>query len=242
MKRIYLLIAFFALMATNTTVKAQSTDLRLKHAIISDTMLYNGPTAHIIRWRFINNGPTALVQATDTLLLARAYTSGGVNRIRLTLPANGIPVGDSATWADTVSWTSAPGTNPFTWCDTVTVFRSGTLMTDTDPTNNRICKTIPFKQDPASVENVVADNSMRLYPNPATSNLTINYSLNGNADETSIRILSLVGQTVYQQSITDNSAGSKQVNISVANLNSGIYIAELSVNGAKVVNKFSIVK
>lgn len=242
MKRIYLLIAFFALMGTINTAEAQTTDLRLKHAIISDTMLYNGPTAHIIRWRFINNGPTALVQATDTLVLARAYTSGGSNRIRLTLPPNGIPVGDSATWADTVSWTSAPGTNPYNWCDTVSVFRSGVAMTDSDPSNNRICKTIPFKQDPASVENVVAENSMKLYPNPATSNLTISYNLRNNADETSIKIISLVGQTVYQQEVTDNTSGSKQVNINISNLNAGVYIAELNVNGSKAVSKFSIMK
>lgn len=241
MKRIYLLIALFALLASNSNVNAQ-TDLALYHRTISDTMLYNGQTSHIIRWGFINKGPVALVAATDTLVLRRAYRSNGVNSIKLSLPANGIPVGDTVYWADTVNWTSAPTNNPFTWCDTVNAFRSGAAMTDSDPNNNRICKTIPFKQDPSSVENVVAENSMSLYPNPATSNLTIKYNLTGNADETSVKIISLVGQTVHQQTIADNNAGSKQVNINVSNLAAGIYIAELNVNGAKVVSKFSVVK
>ncbi len=241
MKRIYLLIAFIASIAATSTVSAQ-TDIRLKHAIISDTMFYNGQLSHIIRWRFINDGPVALVQSTDTLVLARAYSSGGFNRIKLTLPANGIPVGDSAQWTDTVHWTGAPAQNPFTWCDTIAAYRSGSLMTDSDPTDNRICKTIPFVQDPSSVQAIVAENSLKLYPNPAANNITINYSLRNNADETTIKIRSLVGQTVYQQKIENNSAGNKQVNLDISGFTAGIYIAELDVNGTKAVSRFTVVK
>lgn len=246
MKRIYLLFAFVALLSANSVVKAQSTDLEIYHAILSDTMYYGGTTGHIIQYGFINHGPTALVQATDTILLARAYDPDGSGpqgrRVKIYLQAAGVPVGDTVwTVRDTVFWSAAPSQNPYNWCDTATAFRGTTAMTDPQPGNNFKCKTIPFISQ-VSVETIVAENSLKLYPNPASNNITVNYTLLNNADETTIRIRSLVGQTVYEQKIANGSAGNKQVNIDITNITNGIYIAELEANGTKVVGKFSVAK
>lgn len=241
MKRIYLLIALVALLGVNNQTQAQNLDLEIYHRTISDTMRFGGPTGHIIRWGFINKGPMALNAATDTLLLRTAYTSGGSNRRRLSLPTAGIPAGDTVYFSDTVFFSSAPGSNPFNWCDTVRAYRNGSLMAETDTTNNVICKTIPFKSQ-VSVENVVADNSFNLFPNPATSKLTINFSLLNSVNDAKISIRNLVGQTVLEQPLSDNSKGKKQVDLNISKLNAGIYVAELEVNGQKTVAKFSVVK
>ena len=242
MKRIYLLLALVALMAAGKTTNAQSTDLQLLHITISDTMKYGGQTAHIIRWGFKNNGPTALVQNTDTIILERAYTSNGNNRLRLSLPTNGLPVGDTVYYADTVRWTSAPGSNPYTWCDTATAYRSGSMMMDPTQSNNTVCKTIPFVQESGNVSNIVAKNSMVLFPNPATTSVTIKYNLISAVKEAKVSVRNLVGQTVLVQNISDNNQGQKQLNIDVSKLSAGIYVAELQLDGAKIINKFSVVK
>lgn len=242
MKRIYLLIALvFALGAANTT-QAQSVDLELYHVGISDTMFYGGTTQHIIRWGFINKSGTALVQSTDTIVLRRAYTTNGANGVRLSLPANGLPIGDTVYFTDTVGFSSAPSQNPYNWCDSAFATRNGTLMTDTDPTNNVECKTIPFVMQSSSVANIVAENSMAVYPNPATNNITISYNLNASANNGAIILRNLVGQVVHQEAIADNAKGNRQVTVDVSGLAVGMYTAELNVDGAKAVTKFSVAK
>lgn len=247
MKRIYLLMILFVALGAANTVQAQSVDLRVRHAIISDTMFYGGTTAHIVQWNFINNGPDALL-ATDTIVLERAYFTNGNNRLRLNLSSiGGIAVGDSASYRDTIQWTSAPAQNPFNWCDTVAAYRGSTsnmanIIPDPSPSNNVVCKTIPFVMQSSSVANIVAENSMAVYPNPATNNITISYNLNASANNGAIILRNLVGQVVHQEAIADNAKGNRQVTVDVSGLAVGIYTAELNVDGAKAVTKFSVAK
>lgn len=243
MKRIYLLLLFIAFTVAGNTSFAQ-TDVELKHSILSDTMYYFNPPkrGHIIQWVIKNNGPQPLVAATDTFILARAYTpNGGSNRQRLFLPSD-IAVGDSVSWRDTIAFGSPLGTPTFNWCDTLFSFRNGTALNDTDPNNNTKCKTIPFVQDPLSVTNVVAENSVELYPNPASSKVTITYNQTGTANRASVSVKNLVGQTVLSQNIDSRSTGAKNVSLDVSGLSAGIYIAELDIDGVKTLSKFSVVK
>lgn len=243
MKRIYLLIALvFAIGATNNA-KAQNIDLELYHVVIGDTMYYNGSLQNIIRWGFINNGPTALVAATDTIILRRAYTTNGANGVRLSLPSTGLPVGDTVYFADTVGFSNAPSSNPYNWCDTAAAFRSGSAMTDTQPMNNFKCNSVTFiDQNPVSIANVVAENSMAVYPNPASNNITVSYNLSSSVTDAKLVIRNLVGQTVYQETVAENSVGTQSINVDVSSFSAGMYVAELNINGSKVVTKFSVAK
>ena len=243
MKRFYLLFLLVAFVGFGNTAQAQL-DIALKHNVISDTMYYFNPVqrGHIIEWAIENTGMDTLRQNTDTFILARAYTpSGGSNRQRLFLPSDVAP-GSSVTWRDTIGFTTPMGTPTFNWCDTIVGYRSTVLMSETNANNNRICKTIPFVEDPLTVSNVVAENSMKLYPNPASNNITINYNQTGAATNASVSITNLVGQKVLTQDIESKSAGQKQVTVDISALSAGIYVAELEINGVKTLSKFSVVK
>lgn len=79
------------------------------------------------------------------------------------------------------------------------------------------------------------------YPNPATSNVTIQYDLTGHtaSNNAQIVITSLVGNRVYTQPI-HNASG--KANIDLSNLVAGIYFYSLEVNGQAISTKKLIVK
>ena len=79
------------------------------------------------------------------------------------------------------------------------------------------------------------------YPNPATSNVTIQYDLAGRTigNNAQIVITSLVGNRVYTQPI-NNASG--KTNIDLSNLVAGIYFYSIEVNGQAISTKKLIVK
>ena len=79
------------------------------------------------------------------------------------------------------------------------------------------------------------------YPNPATSNVTIQYDLAGRTigNNAQIVITSLVGNRVYTQPLNNNSG---KANIDLSNLVAGIYFYSLEVNGQSISTKKLIVK
>lgn len=87
----------------------------------------------------------------------------------------------------------------------------------------------------ASVEDVVTDN-VRLYPNPTTGTITLQW-LNeaGTADVT---ITNLLGQTVYSQTL--QATNGKQLTIDLHTQPNGLYLARIKGAFSEKVLKFSI--
>lgn len=77
------------------------------------------------------------------------------------------------------------------------------------------------------------------YPNPATSNVVIQYDLAGRSADARIVITSLVGNKVYTQSLNSNSG---KANIDISNLVAGIYFYSIEANGQVISTKKLIVK
>ncbi len=79
------------------------------------------------------------------------------------------------------------------------------------------------------------------YPNPATSNVTIQYDLSGRAASTDARIVitSLVGNKVYTLPLSNNSG---KASIDISNLVAGIYFYSIEANGQVISTKKLIVK
>ena len=90
-------------------------------------------------------------------------------------------------------------------------------------------------------EQPVTAKVFNAYPNPATSNVTIQYDLVGCTASANPRIVitSLVGNKVFTQPIS-NANGKTSIDIS--NLVAGIYFYSLEVNGQIVSTKKLIVK
>jgi alkaline phosphatase D len=64
------------------------------------------------------------------------------------------------------------------------------------------------------------------YPNPAHNDLTVQFSLN-EASKMSINITDLTGKLVYNGAIKHLPAGINNINISLADLNAGVYLVSL---------------
>ena len=86
------------------------------------------------------------------------------------------------------------------------------------------------KQGAAGIQQVTGINSqVTVYPNPATTSLQV--SLSSNSEGSTILITDIIGNTVKQV-----SGINKQVSISVADLNEGIYNVSIS-SGVGIINK-----
>ena len=92
-----------------------------------------------------------------------------------------------------------------------------------------------------SIEESVTAKVFNAYPNPATSNVTIQYDLAGRtiSNNTQIVITSLVGNRVFVQPI-NNASGKATIDLS--NLVAGIYFYSIEVNGQAISTKKLIVK
>ena len=68
------------------------------------------------------------------------------------------------------------------------------------------------------------EQTINVYPNPASSNLKVNFE-----GEANIQLFNLVGQMVYSTTATDNAT------INVSNLRSGVYMLKVNDKTVKVV-------
>jgi hypothetical protein len=82
--------------------------------------------------------------------------------------------------------------------------------------------------------------TLNFYPNPASTNGTIEVVLNENA-KMDVVVLNSVGQTVYSTSVAGN-AGSNKVDVNLNNLSSGLYFYQVRIANAKAVTKKFVIE
>lgn len=86
----------------------------------------------------------------------------------------------------------------------------------------------------------VVENSFYLYPNPATQNTTISFSIIEN-NSVAINVYDVLGNLISTLSQTSNfEKGNNAVNINTSHLASGIYYISLTINGAKETKKLVV--
>lgn len=97
--------------------------------------------------------------------------------------------------------------------------------------------------NPISSINEVSTNAtsyMNAYPNPATDNMTLSYSLNQRGNVT-LTVTDLMGRTVISRNEGNRDAGvAYKSNVDVSALNNGTYFYTIEVNGVKSTNKLVI--
>lgn len=81
--------------------------------------------------------------------------------------------------------------------------------------------------------------AMKLFPNPATDNVHIAFSLNGQENATLI-ISDLTGRIV--NSVSQLSAGANDINLNTADMAAGMYIAQLHTADGVTTQKFTVSK
>lgn len=77
--------------------------------------------------------------------------------------------------------------------------------------------------------------NLNFYPNPASSNGTIEVVLNENS-KMEIAVLNAVGQTVFLTSVNGNE-GSNKLNVDLSNLSSGLYFYQVRIANSKAITK-----
>jgi len=110
----------------------------------------------------------------------------------------------------------------------------GDLRSPSDHFSNRFSydKELALNQEAMRLN---ADQSLKVYPNPVTDELTITYS-DRLAEYQTARIINSAGQLVH----TENLSNLNQVQIDASAFPGGIYIIEITGNnGYKIVEKFT---
>lgn len=91
-----------------------------------------------------------------------------------------------------------------------------------------------------STDNFNKENSLTIYPNPANSEVNINFSLPEPAD-VGISIINFMGQIVLQNSYKKKlDTGSHMIKIPVESLVKGVYLARIKINNRVFVKKVII--
>jgi hypothetical protein len=91
------------------------------------------------------------------------------------------------------------------------------------------------------VENVDLGIDMNVYPNPATDNITFNFTLENNSDNTTIELSNMLGQNVKSLKVGHISAGSPiRTEMNVSDVPAGLYIYTINANGKKLSDKILI--
>jgi hypothetical protein len=107
-----------------------------------------------------------------------------------------------------------------------------------DNPSDSVAVQVEFNASPANIieqESVIS----RAYPNPATDNVTFDYSLSGNASDSYIVISNILGARVMEIPVTDNE-GSVRMNVS--ELTEGVYFYSLVSEGVKVETQKIIIR
>jgi hypothetical protein len=82
---------------------------------------------------------------------------------------------------------------------------------------------------------------MSLYPNPASDNVQLSYTLD-KATVTTIQIIDLLGNIVYQENKGQQQAGAINENISTSMLATGTYMVKLTTNNLTSIKKLVIIR
>jgi hypothetical protein len=132
---------------------------------------------------------------------------------------------------------------PFTscWADCATdssVWRV-TAYVPSDPSDSTSA-IITWKCDVlASVDDDVVVSAFNVYPNPATDNLTINYTVDGSVNNARMDVYDVLGQQVASHALNSNKG---QINLSVDNLNAGVYFYSIKVDEKAIRTERVIIK
>ena len=104
--------------------------------------------------------------------------------------------------------------------------------------DERVTINVVFNKSGVGVHEAVAVHFGQAYPNPASSVVNFDYTVNA-SDKASVSVYNLLGQEVRNQQVNSLQG---RLSVSVADLNEGIYFCKLFVNGCAVKTEKFVVK
>jgi len=82
------------------------------------------------------------------------------------------------------------------------------------------------------------DATFNMYPNPASTNVAFTFNLKSESDIT-LRVVDLSGKVLAVRNY-GNMNGASQINYNTSDLNQGIYVVEVTINGEKLIRRLVI--
>lgn len=179
-----------------------------------------------------SSGANAGTLTAGTGTTIKNATVAGNSRRNIVHQLNG---GASAgTHTFTFNW-AAPTTN----IGAITLYAAGDACNANGSDTGDYVYTASQVVNPAPVgitEEDLAPFTFSFYPNPATENITVNYSLEQSAKVT-YTIYDLTGKQVQSESV-NRFPGAQQQNVDVNNLQAGTYLLSVNVNGNVITKRF----
>ncbi|WP_276135263.1 T9SS type A sorting domain-containing protein [Polluticoccus soli] len=215
--------------------------LHLQDIAPYDTVLYNDTFKYYTEWNVVNLGPDS-VQPGDTLCIKSMNNTLSKNTNITLAPGDTItlaPPQGSFVFSPPANATF-PYIDTLIWCDSLFAVTPASATSITDPpANNHNCVPIVAYAIKMSngINDIAGNQALRLYPNPATDKLTIEFDLGGSAQKAQVVLRNLLGAQVYNRLL---ETGTKAHSIDVGHLPKGLYIAELRYDGHIFVQKLSI--
>lgn len=198
--------------------------------------LYKGQAFSLVA-QFKNNS-TVEIPTTDTIICqfslnGQAISLNGSSAFRLTLP-NAIKPDSSVYFpinGVSFSQLNSPGTVQM--CATAVLWSNGAQVNEASTTNNQGCNTV-FLTWATGLAELVAANSVKVYPNPVSDVLNFNIDYNKSA---SVNITDITGRSVETVNFELNNA-----RVDVRNFNKGIYFYQITNSNGEVIKggKFTV--
>lgn len=91
-------------------------------------------------------------------------------------------------------------------------------------------------QDGTDDEETIAENQIRVYPNPFSSNLFIDCSNASGMSDVDIRVTDLAGKTVFSETWSDSHFNSKK-QVDLSNIKPGIYLVCMATDASQIITK-----
>ncbi len=107
--------------------------------------------------------------------------------------------------------------------------------------NNLFVDDIKLIAGTTEIEQVLEAGTAHVFPNPATDQVTVSFSLNKRTD-VQILVLDAAGRIVNTISKAALDAGLQQVTVPTADLSTGIYHIKIQTGGASITERVSILK
>ncbi len=92
---------------------------------------------------------------------------------------------------------------------------------------------------PVAIDEIESINALDVYPNPATTNVTIEFNAT-TSDALTISLYNVVGKLATNKIVQNLTLGQNLINLGVTELPSGIYTLELQMNGQKTTRKIVV--
>lgn len=219
-------------------------DVAMLLPIMNDVITINNDFD--VEVRMLNLGPDTL-RSTDTLYVSLKFDTGTIlfqvgSNIRDYVEETGYEIvpGDSAKFGLRFGIGTGWDTGLTRFCVRMIPVNSVDTLVEDDSANNSGCNDVLIRDEPNTVESVI-DNitSVSLYPNPATTETTLEFSLADNA-EIKMVIRDILGRAVQTKDLGLLQKGKHKTQLDLSGLAPGNYFYLLSANSGITTGKLFI--